>query len=96
MYAAHSQSNPLHPDLWPSAAKFEAEIVAMTAGMLGADARRRTTVVGTVSSGGTESILLAMKAYRDRARERRGIAAPEIVPPSPRTPRSTRPPSTSA
>ena len=38
-------------------------------------------MVGTVSSGGTESILLAMKAYRDFARERRGIAAPEIVAP---------------
>ena len=35
-YALHSQSNPLHLDLWPSAAKFEGEIVAMTAGMLGA------------------------------------------------------------
>ena len=33
------------------------------------------------ASGGTESILLAMKAYRDFARERRGIAAPEIVAP---------------
>ena len=36
IYTAQSQSNPLHPDLWPSAAKFEAEIVAMTADMLGA------------------------------------------------------------
>src|SRR5690242_14732015 len=36
VYAAQSQSNPLHPDLWPSATKFEAEIVAMTADMLGA------------------------------------------------------------
>ena len=36
VYTAHSQSNPLHPDLWPSATKFEAEIVAMTASMLGA------------------------------------------------------------
>ena len=34
IYAAQSQSNPLHPDLWPSATKFEAEIVAMTASML--------------------------------------------------------------
>ena len=39
VYAAQSQSNPLHPDLWPSATKFEAEIVAMTADMLGAAAR---------------------------------------------------------
>ena len=82
IYTAQSQSNPLHPDLWPSATKFEAEIVAMTASMLGAGhAPPGTPVVGTVSSGGTESILLAMKAYRDFARERRGIAAPEIVAP---------------
>ena len=82
VYAAQSQSNPLHPDLWPSASKFEAEIVAMTAAMLGGGhATPDAPVVGTVNSGGTESILLAMKAYRDFARERRGIAAPEIVAP---------------
>ncbi|HZC71312.1 MAG TPA: aminotransferase class V-fold PLP-dependent enzyme [Jatrophihabitans sp.] len=82
VYAAHSQSNPLHPDLFPSATKFEAEIVSMTAHMLGAQhAAAETPVVGAVSSGGTESILLAMKAYRDFARDRRGIADPEIVAP---------------
>jgi sphinganine-1-phosphate aldolase len=82
VYAAQSQSNPLHPDLWPSATKFEAEIVAMTGSMLGAaHASPAAPVVGTVTSGGTESILLAMKAYRDHAREHRGIAAPEIVAP---------------
>jgi len=82
VYAAQSQSNPLHPDLWPSATKFEAEIVSMTANMLGAEhAAADAPVVGAVSSGGTESILLAMKAYRDFARERRGIAEPEIVAP---------------
>jgi sphinganine-1-phosphate aldolase len=82
IYTAQSQSNPLHPDLWPSATKFEAEIVAMTASMLGGgQAQAGAPVVGTVTSGGTESILLAMKAYRDFARERHGIAAPEIVAP---------------
>jgi len=82
VYAAQSQSNPLHTDLWPSATKFEAEIVSMTANMLGArHAGAGEPVVGTVSSGGTESILLAMKAYRDFARDRRGIAEPEIVAP---------------
>ena len=35
VYAINSQSNPLHADVWPSATKFEAEIVAMTASMLG-------------------------------------------------------------
>jgi len=35
VYAINSQANPLHPELWPSAVKFEAEIVAMTGAMLG-------------------------------------------------------------
>ena len=82
VYAAQSQSNPLHPDLWPSATKFEAEIVAMTADVLGArHADPAAPVAGTVSSGGSESIMLAMKTYRDFARARRGIAEPEIVAP---------------
>ena len=89
VYAAQSQSNPLHPDLWPSATKFEAEIVAMTAAMLGGDGGPGAggveaggpEIAGTVTSGGTESILLAMKTYRDHAREQRGIAEPEIVAP---------------
>ncbi len=80
VYALFSQANPLHADLWPSITKFEAEIVAMTADMLGA---RRTAdpVCGTLSSGGTESILLAMKTYRDRARKEKGIRRPEMVVP---------------
>jgi sphinganine-1-phosphate aldolase len=83
VYAVTSQVNPLHADLWPSGAKFEAEIVAMTAAMLGGGDPRRQ-IVGTVTSGGTESILLAMKAYRDRARARvRGrVTRPEVVAPT--------------
>lgn len=79
-YALYSQSNPLHADLWPSITKFEAEIVSMTANMLGATATD-DAICGVVSSGGTESILLAMKAYRDWGRERKGITAPEMVVP---------------
>src|SRR5215468_2228640 len=82
VYTAQSQSNPLHPDLWPSATKFEAEIVSMSADMLGArHADPGAPVAGTISSGGSESILLAMKTYRDFARARRNIAEPEIVAP---------------
>ncbi len=98
VYALNSQSNPLHADLWPSAIKYEAEIVSMTAGMLGADAldlqaqkssapgkdalgEFSASVCGTVTSGGTESILLAMKTYRDWARERKGIQKPELIIP---------------
>jgi sphinganine-1-phosphate aldolase len=81
VYAINSQSNPLHPEIWPSTAKFEAEIVAMTANMLSAD-QTEDEIVGVVSSGGTESILLAMKTYRDWARETKGIFQPEIIAPT--------------
>lgn len=82
VYAMFSQANPLHSDLWPSVVKYEAEIVAMTGGMLGADSvGAPDEVCGTVTSGGTESILLAMKTYRDRARTERGITSPRLVVP---------------
>jgi sphinganine-1-phosphate aldolase len=86
VYAITSQVNPLHADLWPSGAKYEAEIVAMTAAMLGGDAvpadDSARQVVGTVTSGGTESILLAMRAYRDWARATRRITRPELIVPA--------------
>jgi glutamate/tyrosine decarboxylase-like PLP-dependent enzyme len=85
VYALHSQANPLHSDLWPSASKFESEIISMAANMLGAGAAGGSCdpegICGSVSSGGTESILLAMKSYRDRAREKYGIRTPEMVVP---------------
>lgn len=76
VYALNSQCNPLHADLWPSTTKYEAEVVSMTATMLGAD-RTPDDICGTVTSGGSESILLAMKTYRDRA----GKKHPEMVVP---------------
>jgi glutamate/tyrosine decarboxylase-like PLP-dependent enzyme len=48
--------------------------------MLGAD-KTDNEVCGVVTSGGTESILLAMKTYRDRARVVNGIRRPNIVLP---------------
>jgi glutamate/tyrosine decarboxylase-like PLP-dependent enzyme len=81
VYAINSQSNPLHPEVWPSTSKFEAEIVSMTAKMLSAH-QTSEQIVGTVSSGGTESILLAMKTYRDWAKETKGISEPEIIAPT--------------
>lgn len=80
VYALNSQSNPIHFDTFPSNLKFEAEIVAMTANMLSA-AKTDDEIVGSVSSGGTESILLAMKTYRDWARDKRWITKPEMIAP---------------
>jgi sphinganine-1-phosphate aldolase len=86
VYVLNSQSNPLHTDVWPSTTKYEAEVVAMTANMLNADKVTEDPdcddeVGGVVSSGGTESILLAMKTYRDWARDMKGISKPEMIVP---------------
>src|SRR5215203_1890444 len=86
VYALNSQANPLHTDLWPSAVKYESEIVAMTANMLGAGGigdgpGSDSGVAGTLSSGGSESIQLAMKTYRDDARATRGITEPQMIVP---------------
>jgi sphinganine-1-phosphate aldolase len=65
--------------------KMESEILAMTAKMLNADAvtvrNPGDQVCGTITSGGTESILMAMKAYRDWARKDKGISSPEVIMP---------------
>jgi len=72
-YSMYSMSNPLHPDIWPSVRKYEVEIIRMTADMLNGD----ETIVGTVTSGGTESILMAVKTYRDKFQ----FSHPEMVIP---------------
>ena len=87
VYAITSQTNPLHTDVWPSITKFEAEVVSMTANMMSAEKVNDVEdaddeVCGALSSGGTESILLAMKTYRDWAREMKGIRNPEMIVPS--------------
>ncbi len=56
--------------------RFENEVVSMTAAMLNGDSH----VTGSLTSGGTESVLMAMKTYRDRARAHMPhIQHPEMV-----------------
>uniref|UniRef100_A0A7E4V6Y2 sphinganine-1-phosphate aldolase n=1 Tax=Panagrellus redivivus TaxID=6233 RepID=A0A7E4V6Y2_PANRE len=70
-------SNPLWPKLFPGVRKMEAEVVRMTCTLLGGDEE----TCGTMSSGGSMSILLACLAHRNRAYSR-GIKNPEIILPS--------------
>ncbi|CAI2165892.1 18055_t:CDS:2 [Funneliformis geosporum] len=76
-YSMFSVSNPLHPDVFPGVRKMDAEIVAMVLNMYHAP----VNAGGTTTSGGTESILMACKTYRDRARKEKGIIEPEMVVP---------------
>lgn len=78
-FHAFMHENALSPMVFPSLCRFETEIVAMVADMLHGDG----AVVGSVTSGGTESILMAVKTYRDRARALfPQITQPEMVSPS--------------
>lgn len=65
-YLAYFSENGLGPKAFPSLAKFENDIIAMSLELLhgGPEAR------GAMTVGGTESILLAMKSARDQARSR--------------------------
>ncbi|MCA9539821.1 MAG: aspartate aminotransferase family protein, partial [Myxococcales bacterium] len=71
-------ANGLNPLAFKSLKRMEAQVVRMSADMLHAPA----DAVGTMTSGGTESILMAVKAARDYARRTRPwIRRPEIVAP---------------
>lgn len=51
----------------------------MTAALLGGGSAGNASVCGAMTSGGTESILSAMKASRDYMRATRGITQPEMI-----------------
>ena len=66
--------NALNPFAFPSLLNMEQEIVAMAADLLGGSAD-----AGALTSGGTESIFLAVQSAREHARTTRGIAEPQII-----------------
>eukprot|EP00331_Platyophrya_macrostoma_P006109 CAMPEP_0176432630 /NCGR_PEP_ID=MMETSP0127-20121128/15504_1 /TAXON_ID=938130 /ORGANISM="Platyophrya macrostoma, Strain WH" /LENGTH=562 /DNA_ID=CAMNT_0017814829 /DNA_START=19 /DNA_END=1707 /DNA_ORIENTATION=- len=67
--------NPLHYDLFPTSTQMEAEVINMTANLYHGEKK----AVGITTSGGTESILMAILTYRDWARDTKGIKKPELV-----------------
>jgi glutamate/tyrosine decarboxylase-like PLP-dependent enzyme len=73
--------NALQRDMCPSQTKFEGEIIAMTLDLLNASAVTDGEPAGLVTTGGTGSILHAMVAYREWARQTRGITTPNVVGP---------------
>lgn len=76
-HAMFMSENGLSPIAFPSLRRFEAEVVAMTASMLGGG----PNAAGTMTSGGTESLLMTVKAARERARAERNVTQPEMILP---------------
>jgi glutamate/tyrosine decarboxylase-like PLP-dependent enzyme len=73
--AAYAGSNGLDPTAFPSLLRMENELVGRACDLLDAPA----DAVGTVTSGGTESVLLAVQAARDAHPD---VARPEMVLPT--------------
>src|SRR5437868_6533045 len=71
-YTEFMAENGLSPLAFPSLKRFEAEVLAICATLFHGDAE----VCGTMTSGGTESVLMAVKAARDWAKAERGIERP--------------------
>ncbi|KAK0240742.1 pyridoxal phosphate-dependent transferase [Armillaria nabsnona] len=76
-YQRYCVSNPIHPDVFPAVRKMEAEIVAMCLRLF-----NKPDGAGTMTSGGTESIIMAIKTYRDWAKAVKGITEPEMIVPA--------------
>lgn len=77
-YLAFLSENGLDPTVFPSLLRLETDVVRATIDLLRGD----SNAVGHLTTGGTESIMLAVKTARDRARaEHPEITQPEMVLP---------------
>ncbi|MDR2753407.1 MAG: aspartate aminotransferase family protein [Oscillospiraceae bacterium] len=78
VYRQYFHANGLNPFVFQSLKRIETEVLGMAADLFHGD----ENVVGTLTSGGSESILMAVKTYRDEARAcKPHITQPEAVVP---------------
>ena len=76
-YGMFAWTNPLHAGVFPGVRQMEAEIVRMCTTLFGGG----EDACGTHTSGGTESIILALRAYKVYYGNKKGITKPNIVAP---------------
>ncbi|GMR48070.1 hypothetical protein PMAYCL1PPCAC_18265, partial [Pristionchus mayeri] len=74
IYHDFAYSNPLHPDVFPGVRKMEAEVIRMVLNLYHAP----RGASGSMTTGGTESIIMACFAYRKMGTSR-GIDSPVIL-----------------
>jgi sphinganine-1-phosphate aldolase len=75
VFGAFMTDNALNTHAFPSLREIQADVVDIVSAWL----RGGSDAAGFMTSGGTESILLAVKAARERGRAERGVARPNIV-----------------
>jgi glutamate/tyrosine decarboxylase-like PLP-dependent enzyme len=77
-YLRFFSENALNPMAFPSLRRFERDVVKMVGGLFGGP----DGFAGTLTSGGTESLLMAVKSAREHAKATRpGVTKPEMVVP---------------
>lgn len=74
-YAKFSATNALNPAVFPSLKNMENEVVQMAASLLHGDEQ----VSGTMTSGGTESIFMAVKAAKEWAKKHKHTKNPLML-----------------
>src|SRR5215204_3682424 len=77
-YRMFSGDNALNTDAFPSLKRIQSEVVDIVLGWTGAQGDG----AGFMTSGGTESILMAVLGARERGGAERGIDRPNIVLPT--------------
>ena len=80
VFGHYSHANVLQRDMYPSATRFEGEIIAMAGDMLHAPGTGEGGPFGVLTSGGTESLMNPLLVYREWGRAR-GITTPNVVMP---------------
>ena len=75
-YCLFSITNPLHPNTFPFIRKMESEVIAMTLSLFHGSVLEGQC--GILSSGGTESIILAIRAHKKYAMTHRHVQRPEL------------------
>ena len=75
IYNKYIKTNPLHPDIFPEIKLMEIDIINICRCLYKGDNK----CCGNITSGGTESILLACVTYRDYCKSIKNIIKPNII-----------------
>ncbi|HEX4981489.1 MAG TPA: aminotransferase class V-fold PLP-dependent enzyme [Ilumatobacteraceae bacterium] len=77
-YRRFSSDNALNTDAFPSLRRIQSDVVEMVTELVDGGPE----AAGFMTTGGTESLLMAVKAARERGRAERGVTRPNVVLPT--------------
>ena len=76
VFDLYYKTNPLHSDIYPSLITMEKDIIQMSLRLYNDQTKMGS---GTITTGGTESIILALYGYREYALKTKHIKNPEVI-----------------